>query len=203
MDDGQLIETYYGGDDQAFDELYQRHVPKLIAHLKATYRLRYEDAEDIAQSALLRVAGTRERRASRYDPTRGAAFWTWLQFIADNLAKSFLRSRRDPRTGRPKFQTVSTEEEQPVFGAKPGMEPDPVDDASLRELRGAIEDCQNELPPDQRNIMVLHRQGKSNEEMAKELQIPYGTVGQRLHGARHRMQVCLEAKGFDRGSQAT
>jgi len=88
-DDAPLVLRAVQKDQDAFGELYERHVTRVYRHIyymvgNAT------DAEDLTAQAFLRAWEAIERYQ-----VRGAPFVSWLLRIAHNLGVSHLRSRRE------------------------------------------------------------------------------------------------------------
>ncbi len=85
-DDTGLVQAHLHGVDGAFDELFRRYQPRLVAFL--THRVRDEAAaEDLAQETLIRAM----HALGRFDPTR--PLWPWLRRIAANAAIDMIRAR--------------------------------------------------------------------------------------------------------------
>lgn len=88
-DDTPLVLRAIRRDQEAFGELYDRHVVRVYRHIyymvgNAT------DAEDLSAQTFLRAWEAIERYQ-----VRGAPFVSWLLRIAHNLGVSHLRSKRD------------------------------------------------------------------------------------------------------------
>jgi len=85
--DATAVALLRARDARGFDILYRRYFPRLRRY--ALVILRDDDeAEDIAQEALLRAVS----RLDRFDPSVGA-FDTWVFSIARNLALTSRRKR--------------------------------------------------------------------------------------------------------------
>lgn len=147
MTDDVLMEQIAQNDHVAFGQLIERYM-KLIYH--AAYRLgaNREQAEDIAQDALLRVW----QKAGVYDPEKGASVRTWIYRITYNLAIDTKRKER---------QTVDIEEQNL-----------PIDDKTDRSIQDKqraqlVRRAINALPDRQRVALVsCHYKGLSNAEAA-------------------------------------
>jgi RNA polymerase sigma factor (sigma-70 family) len=166
-------------DEAAFELLLWRHggmVLNLCVRLIGDRQL----AEDAFQLTFLTLA----RKASTVG--RGEAVGGWLYRVAYRTA---LRTRQ--RTGR----------EQPLPETPlTGSEPDPADAAAWRELRPLLDDEVSRLPEKYRTAFVLcYLQGKTNEEAARELGCPKGTVDSRLARARERLRDRLARRGLAMG----
>lgn len=91
--DRAAVDRFHDGEWAAFDELYERHLDRLLGYCHYRLKDRHE-AEDVAQEAFV--------RAWRSMPTFGGDrnFYPWLRVIAANLCTDTLRkrSRSEPAT---------------------------------------------------------------------------------------------------------
>jgi RNA polymerase sigma factor (sigma-70 family) len=179
--DAQLLERWARRRDQAaFELLVWRHGPLV---LRTCRRLlgRYADAEDAFQATflvLLRKAGSIRRRE---------ALGAWLHRVACRVA---LRARAAA------WRRASRE--QPLVEA-PAV-PDPGD-AAANDLRSVLDEEIDRLPPRYRRAVVLCcLEGKSQEEAARLLACPRGTVSSWLARARERLRVGLSRRGVTLGA---
>jgi len=88
-DDTELVLRAIQRDQDAFGELYDRHVVRVYRHIYYMVGNAAE-AEDLTAQAFLRAW----EAIPRYQ-VRGAPFVSWLLRIAHNLGVSHLRSKRD------------------------------------------------------------------------------------------------------------
>lgn len=167
--DERLLARYVAArDEAAFAEIVRRHGPAV----RRLCRLVLGDehlAEDAFQAAFLVLA--RKARGVR----RGQALAGWLYRVAHRIAAAARASarRRAAREGqwRP-------------------AEARPADDGEL--VAAAVAG----LPDRYRAPVVLcYLEGRTNEEAARELGWPVGTVKTSLHRARQRLRRWLEARG--------
>ncbi len=88
-DDTPLVLRAIRRDQDAFGELYDRHVVRVYRHIYYMVGNAAE-AEDLTAQTFLRAWEAIERYQ-----VRGAPFVSWLLRIAHNLGVSYLRSKRD------------------------------------------------------------------------------------------------------------
>lgn len=88
-DDIPLVMRAIEKDQDAFGELYDRHVVRVYRHIYYMVGSATE-AEDLTAQTFLRAWEAVERYQ-----VRGAPFVSWLLRIAHNLGVSYLRSRRE------------------------------------------------------------------------------------------------------------
>ncbi len=88
-DDTPLVLRAIGRDQEAFGELYDRHVVRVYRHIYYMVGNATE-AEDLTAQAFMKAWEAIERYQ-----IRGAPFVSWLLRIAHNLGVSHLRSRKE------------------------------------------------------------------------------------------------------------
>jgi RNA polymerase sigma-70 factor (ECF subfamily) len=181
-DDVELMRLAGGGDEQAFEQLVERH-QNLVIGTVAKMLGGAEGAEDIAQQVFVRVW----QSAPRYRPE--AKFTTWLLTIVRNLVFNETRRRR-----RGFFQPFENDD-----GSVPDIRDLSMRDASAelgeRELREAIDAAIAALPEAQRMAIILRRfEDMPYEDIAEVLKTSVPAVKSLLFRAREDLRVRL--KGF-------
>ena len=166
--DAELLAAHVAGDRYAFEELFRRHHGRL--HRLARNNCRCpEDAADVLQDAMLaahRNAGTFRHHA---------AVGSWLHRIVVNACMDKLRHNRT-------HGTVALES-----GAHPVVDRIPQIDTALVVRRALAQ-----LSVDQRAVVVaLDLQGYSVADVARQLDIPEGTVKSRAARGRARLAAAL------------
>jgi RNA polymerase sigma-70 factor, ECF subfamily len=174
--DSQLLAACHGGDALAFEELYDRH-SRIVYRVALLVTRSPEGAEEVTQDAFLALW----RAAERYDPSR-ASVRTWLLRMTRNLAID--RCRRLVCEARANARWVASE---------PVPEPDPVGELVTGMAQaGIVRAAAAALPTDQRRIIDLSFvEGHSHAEIARELDIPLGTVKGRARLGLGRLRVAL------------
>jgi RNA polymerase sigma-70 factor (ECF subfamily) len=169
MSDPRLVTRVRGGDVDAFEVLYRRHVGRVYA---ICLRLLGDaaTAEDLTQECFMRC--WRKIHSFRGD----SAFGTWLHRLATNAAISELRRR-------PGWQVEADD-----GIAEPG--PSVPSTAPLqRDLERAVA----ELPDGARTVLVLHDiEGHTHGEIAALTGLAVGTSKAQLHRARERLKRILQ-----------
>jgi RNA polymerase sigma-70 factor (ECF subfamily) len=171
-----LVERCRAGDEQAFQELVDRHKDLVFALIARTVQDRSR-AEDLAQDVFLRV-----HRGLPY--FRGEArLSTWIYRIVANVclqdhgkAGAATESLDDDRRARPAPGTADRQ-----FGDL--------------ELRDRLEKAIARLPPHYRLVIAAHYlQGLRYEDLAEALDLPLGTVKTQLHRAKQQLRRLLETE---------
>ena len=177
LDSEALIRRCQQGDRLAIEVLIRRYQ-------NYVYRLCYlvmrseQDAEDMTQETFIRAF----RALPRFEIRKGTSFEAWLYRIAVNACRSRMR--------RKWYQVLPWPDPAPQLVAELEEQPDRVLIQGERrdQMLAAIE-CLGEK---HRLVVILrYYAGLSNEEIARTLGIPSGTVRSRLHIARHRLRDLL------------
>ncbi len=170
--DAELLAAHVSGDPYAFGELVSRHRDRLWSvALRTTSDP--EEASDALQDALISAF----RRADQF---RGdSAVTTWLHRIVVNASLDRLRRKAVRRT----LPLPDDNENTP--GATVA---DPLDAIDRRETQIVVTAALAELPPDQREaVLLVDVEGWSVEEAAAMLGCPAGTVKSRCFRGRAKL----------------
>ncbi|MBL9087556.1 MAG: sigma-70 family RNA polymerase sigma factor [Planctomycetia bacterium] len=196
--DAELVVRTAAGDRGAFEALYARYAPRIMAFIDHLLADRGA-AEDATQETFVKVW----RSARRFRPE--APFEPWLFRIARHEAYDAARRRRP----RPLSALAPAAEEAARAGEAPGSgardreaRSAAVDDvmrgdgALAATLRTAIAALSAPL----REAFVLARVlGRAHDEVAMLLGIPVGTVKSRLSAAEAELRRRLAAWAPDAG----
>lgn len=183
MDEQELIRRVQQGDERAFAQIMALYKDRIVNYLYG-FSGDYQKAVELAQETFIRVFF----KAKKYRPI--APLSSWIYTIASNLAKTECRRSR-------RMATVSLEDIPNSYSSGTYYE-DPADPGLVRNLREALE----ELHPRYRVPVVLKdMEGFSQEEIAKIIKRPVGTVKARISRGREQLRRKLEKARRD-GSQA-
>jgi RNA polymerase sigma factor (sigma-70 family) len=180
--DEQLIDAFLNGkkedSETAFETLVKRHGPMVLGVCRHVL-CRVQDAEDAFQTTfftLARKAGTIHNRQ---------ILGCWLHEVAYRTALR-ARERRARSSTRLEIQEVEESHSGPEHAA------------SRNELRQLLRAEVDGLPAKYRSL-VLHTymEGKTNEQVARLLRCPVGTVKGRLSRARDLLRARLSPRGRD------
>lgn len=184
-EDLALVERIQNGELEAYKTLVERYQKRILSVAFGVLG-NYEDAEDVAQDALIKAY----KSISKF---RGqSSFYTWVYRIAINLCIDLKRKRyRHVETG------IAEEE---VIDAIRGAEGDaymgkisgPEERFKQDELRKKLLHALSTLSDEHRTVIVLREiDGLSYEEMSESIQCSKGTVMSRLFHARKKLQALL------------
>jgi RNA polymerase sigma-70 factor (ECF subfamily) len=172
--DGDLARRAAAGDRAAFTTLAERHYDRVYA-LAWRWSGARAEAQDIAQDAMVKMATAIS--AFRND----CAFTTWAYRIAYTTAVDHVRARRRIVALDPARMSALVD----------GVDGDtPEDEMMGQELWRAV----RSLPDQQRDaVLLVYAQDLSHGEAAALMGCSEKTVSWRLHEARKRLRILLEA----------
>lgn len=180
-----LIARCKDGDISAFDELV-RCFQKRVYNFAYGIAGNYDDANDVAQEAFVRVFNS-------IGTFRGDAnFTTWIYRIVTNV---YLDERKKAKSHRhTSLDEYIDLDENSVSRQIEDESPLPDEVAENKERNQIVRAAINSLPDYQRIIMTLyHLHDRSYEEIADILHLPIGTVKSRLNRARQALKEILES----------
>jgi RNA polymerase sigma-70 factor (ECF subfamily) len=164
-------------DRQAFAQLFAYFAPRVKSFLMRS-GLTDSLAEEVAQEVMI----TLWRKASYFDPSRAGAA-TWVFTIARNRKIDRLR-RTD---GRSPVGSMDSSEE-------PETPPSGEDLAIMAQRDERVRRALATLPVEQATIVRLSFfADKPHADIAKELNIPLGTVKSRIRLALNRLRTLLDS----------
>jgi RNA polymerase sigma factor (sigma-70 family) len=174
--DAELLRRWVAQrDPSAFEVLLWRHGPMVLGLCRRLLR-HEQDVEDACQSAFLALALKGDSIG------KGEAVGSWLYTVASRAAMQL-------RTSAARRETVDPallDRREAAAG------PD-----AARELRAVLDEEIGRLPEPYRAAFVLcYLEGLTNEEAARRLGRPVGTVVSRLARARQRLRNRLTRRGL-------
>ena len=185
--DRDLVEATQRGDVAAFGDLvrrYQKRIFRLAFHLVRSGA----EAEDVTQETFVRAYQAIGRFDGRSEP------FTWLYRIAVNLSLNTLRARKP---GRDAVPSEDPRVEALLLETRPGFGNDPAAASQRKQLAQALCEGIDKLSDTLRTTLILVCiDGVAHDEAARVLGCPEGTVAWRVHEARRKLRLHLEARGF-------
>lgn len=178
--DAALVARAKEGDTRAFDTIVRTYRPRIFAlalHLTG----RSSDADDVTQEVFLRVY----RKLGQFEGR--SELYTWLYRIALHRAINLRRQR-----GRHEGSDVDDPRVLAAVAVDAGG--DPVRALELKESYGRLVLAFDQLSPVLRSTVALvSLQGMPHKEAAAVLGTTEGTVAWRIHEARRRLRLAIDA----------
>lgn len=159
--DAELVCALRAGQQAAFGILYDRY-SKLVYSAALKFFNNTQEAEDVAQDVFV----TLWHRDS-YNPDRGSLS-SFLCLLTRSRAIDKLRSRGTSQKFLERWQQTVTPESPDLT---------PFEKATMGERQGFVRQAVAQLPDNQRRVLeMVYYTGLSQTEIAKQLNIPLGTV---------------------------
>jgi len=178
----EQITRCQNGDREAFSWLLQQYGSRLYRFF---LRMNYSptDAEDLLQDLFVKLL----EKIHGYSHT--GRFESWLFCVAANLARNEYRKRRR-RGGIVSIQ----DENSSLKDALVSPEATAPEKLQLTEQIDQLQDALEQLPPPEREIVILRHYGKlSFKEIAEQYRMPIGTVLSKVHRSmKHIRNIMLE-----------
>lgn len=170
------------GAKETIVRVHYRHIHGLISRLVRDQ----EEAADLTQETFLRAF-------LRLDELKiPASLSWWLRSIATNLCRESYRRRYRLRSLLFSRGGENTQKDGDAW--EPVDESLSPEDAAVRaEMRRRVRTALRSLPPDQKEVVLLHHvQGVRVEDIARLVGCPVGTVKSRLSRGRARLSAELQ-----------
>jgi RNA polymerase sigma-70 factor (ECF subfamily) len=178
--DLELVESYYQGDPQAFEALFQRHKDKVFNFALKLLNNRPE-AEDVTSEVFIQLFG------KRYQNQGKAQVTTWLFTVARNNCLSRLRSLK--HTASLWFKNRNGQDEEWDIADTRESARDAIDQKEkARQVKRAL----NNLPVEQKEALVLREYfQKDYAEIAQILECSLDKVKVLIFRARENLRKQL------------
>jgi RNA polymerase sigma-70 factor, ECF subfamily len=193
--DAALMLLVKQGDVSAFERLVEKYKQPVLS---LVYRMLRDltEAEDIAQNVFVQVY----KSASRYEIS--SKFSTWLFTIARNLSLNEIR-RRSRHPAESIDATHPDNEDQPWHQFEDKKTFTPPESLLQGELENKILEAISELPENQKNALLLCRQGElSYEQIADVVGTSLSATKSLIHRARetlkHKLKPYLKTGKWER-----
>ena len=185
LTDVELIAKAIRGREDGFEELVRRYQRPITGYV---FRMlnNYDAALDVTQEVFIKVYNSLEKYSSEYK------FSTWLYRIAHNAAIDWMRRNSVSQT------SLEAENADGTFQLQiESSQPTPEQDRERSEWRTEIDLVVKCLPTAYRELILLrHTQDLSYDEIAEVMNLPLGTVKNRLFRAREMMREMFVERGF-------
>ena len=195
-----LLDLARGGDQAAFEELFQRHRGKLLRAIALRMDRRVAarvDASDVLQDAYLEAF----KRLPAYLHQQGMPFYLWLYWIAREKVLGLHRrhlgaQKRAVTYEAPLLPADSSAEFVSVIA---GRGPSPSQELAKAELAEKLRLALGQLDEDERELIVWrHFEQLSARDTAHLLQITEAAASKRYIRAVERLRAILVDLGVSR-----
>ena len=192
LTDEQLVVNYLNkGDERAFGLLVDRHQERIFGYLMGMVRDR-SIASDLFQETFLRAIQAMNRKRGSYE--QQGRWLARVMRIARNAALDHLRSRK-------KWQDVGSDDNDQgstFWDRLPDEAPDADALLSRSDLWKEVEAAIEQLPPEQREVVVMRHQSELTfREIAELTGVSINTALGRMRYALINLRKLMEPEWFD------
>jgi RNA polymerase sigma factor (sigma-70 family) len=187
-DDHELVALALKGDEKAFARLMLKY--KDSVHFMILKMVKNKsDAEDLTLEAF----GKAFTNLGFYSPEY--AFSTWLFRIASNNCIDFLRKKRGIHFSFNNDNGINADDNDLAFKS---TSPDPEEKLIIQQQGRILHNFIRKLKPQYQKLIELrYFKEYSYEEIAKELDLPLGTVKVQLFRARNMLYSIISKTGVN------
>ena len=172
LNDSELLSLYIGGNEEAFEELVNRHKDRVFTTIYLIVKDRYT-AEDLMQEVFIKAIRT--IKSGRYNEE--GKFLPWILRIAHNISiDHFRKSKRYP--------TIIMEDGSSVFNSLEFSEATIEDEHIKQDTYNLLKAYIKDLPDSQREVLVMrHYMKMSFQEIAEATDVSINTALGRMRYA--------------------
>ena len=182
--DNELVARFIKGEENALQSLIIRHERKIYTSIYLLVKDR-ELADDIFQDTFIKVINT--LRSGNYNEE--GKFLSWVLRIAHNLVIDHFRSLK-------RMPLVHDNEEYSIFDTLPLMDENIEDKIILEQNHKQIRQLIEELPYDQREVVIMRHFGNmSFKEIAETTNVSINTSLGRMRYALINLRKLIKDKG--------
>jgi RNA polymerase sigma-70 factor (ECF subfamily) len=182
MEDKELIQKYFAGDEASFQDLVKRYVKPIYNFVHSSVR-DSQQAEDITQDVFIKVW----THLKRFDSAKN--FKVWIYTIARNSVFDFLRKKKTVP-----FSFLEKEDE--VYDV-PDLGPLPDKILALADSGEKLDAALQKIPVNYREVLILYYQNGFNfREIAEILKTSANTIKSRHLRALAMLKKLLKKTDF-------
>jgi len=182
LTDEEIIEKIKNGSVELFEVIVTRYQRKLVNYI---YRMinDFDSAMELCQEVFIKVYNSLDK----YNPCY--KFTTWIHRIASNATIDWMRKKKIDAFSL----DASDDDDSPSFTLQiPSKDLGPLQRLEMSQLQGRIEAAIDELPFIYKQLIVLrHINELSYEEISNTVELPLGTVKNRIFRGREMLKAKL------------
>jgi RNA polymerase sigma-70 factor (ECF subfamily) len=186
LSDQDLVQAYIKGDHSAIEVLINRHRSKVYTYIILTIK-NQQLAEDLFQETFIKVI--QSLKSGKYRDN--GKFLSWVIRIAHNLIIDHFRKEKQ-------MNAISNDDsEVDLFNSKKLSDSNIEDLIIDSQIKSEIRILINELPEDQRQVVLLrHYGGLSFKEIADQTDVSINTALGRMRYALINLRKLIQEKNL-------
>jgi RNA polymerase sigma-70 factor (ECF subfamily) len=182
--DSELVISFRNGNENAFNLLFIRHRPRLLAVIQNIVK-DAETAEDLLQETMIKALDT--IRSDRYNDE--GKFLPWIARIARNMAIDFFRKQK-------RYPNMRIKEGSVLYNSielsEVSVETSQIQSETFRQLKSYI----HLLPENQKEVLMMrHYMKMSFQEIADVTNVSINTALGRMRYALLNLRRVMEKNG--------
>lgn len=189
LSDAQLLSQYKKGNEEAFEELLNRHKDRVFTTIYVIVKDQFL-AEDLMQEVFIKAIRT--IRSGKYNEE--GKFLPWILRIAHNLAIDQFRKEK-------RYPTIVMEDGSNIFNSLSFSEQSFEDTQIRQDTHAMLKKYIKELPDSQREVLVMrHYMQMSFQEIADATDVSINTALGRMRYAliNLRKKMKQNADAYDK-----
>ncbi len=190
LTDEEIIEKIKAGGIEYFEVIVLRYQKKLVNYI---YRMinDFESSMELSQEVFIKVFNSLDK----YNPSY--KFTTWIHRISSNATIDWMRKKKIDAYS---LDGGDSDDMPPLSQQIPSKDLNPLQSLEMDQLQGRIEAAIQELPFIYKQLIILrHINELSYEEIANTVELPLGTVKNRIFRGREMLKAKLIAEVSERG----
>lgn len=191
LSDNELVKLYMNGNEESLAVLVKRHKRRIYSYIYLIVRNKTL-AEDIFQETFFKVIQTLKREQYNEE----GKFLPWILRIAKNLIIDHFRKAKK----MPGISTVINDEgeETNIFDIIPESDESSKAPEESKQFKLMIRNVINELPPDQREVVIMRTYyDMSFKEIAELTNVSINTSLGRMRYALINLKKILEERNVE------
>lgn len=184
LTDEEIVEKIKGGAVELFEVIVKRYQRKLVNYI---YRMinDFDSAMELCQEVFIKVFNSLDK----YNPSY--KFTTWIHRISSNATIDWMRKKKIDAFSIDNDSDDSMSMSQQL----PSDALNPLQNLEMSQLQQRIEDAIEDLPFIYKQLIILrHINELSYEEISESVDLPLGTVKNRIFRGREMLKAKLRAE---------
>jgi RNA polymerase sigma-70 factor (ECF subfamily) len=184
LSDQELVQAYIKGDQSAIETLIHRHRSKVFTYILLTIK-NHQLAEDLFQDTFIKVI--QSLKGGKYKDN--GRFLSWVIRIAHNLIIDHFRKEKQ-------LQSVSNDDTDVDLFNNRDLSDQNIEQVIVSsQIQAEIRLLINELPDDQREVVLLRHYGElSFKEIAEQTHVSINTALGRMRYALINLRKMIREK---------